>query len=455
MATRKTVRKTVGWVIFALLVLVILIQVPCIASRMCFNAGRKLYMARRYEAAAFAYRGSVLLDRGFAQGYVHLGSTYLALHKYPQAETAYLSAKKINDNSYAACGLGTVYHSLKRDDEAEQEFHRAMRLNPADACAYHQLAYVYYDRGRYQEAIDGFKQALTIEPSAVIYVDLGNSYIYAREYEPAAEAYRQAVQLNPKSVSAHYQLAIAYDYLRRYEDAAAEYKEAIKLNPKDVDSHYSLALVYMSLHNRQAAFEESEIVRRTDPEMASDLLKEIVLRDVRERGKEKLYFVPLNHYSAASVTKLVNFCKQKIGVEPTVMQPVPFALTTVDKKRQQVIAQEALELIKVKYRDLVSDPNAVVIGLTDEDMYIRNKDWQWAFGYWTQRRFAILSSARMNPANLGGAPDDVLTEARLRKMLLKNIGVLFYLHPANYDPKSVLYNEVHGVQDIDNMREDF
>src|ERR1043166_3788748 len=109
MATRKTVRKTVGWVIFALLVLVILIQVPCIVSRMCYNAGSNFYAAGKYKSAAFAYRSSVFFDRSYAQGYIQLGSAYVALKKYPQAETAFLSAKAIADDSYAACGLGIVY----------------------------------------------------------------------------------------------------------------------------------------------------------------------------------------------------------------------------------------------------------------------------------------------------------------------------------------------------------
>jgi tetratricopeptide (TPR) repeat protein len=450
-----TARKTVGWVIFAALVLVILIQLPCIASRMCYNAGRKLYAGGRYQSAVTAYRGSILFDRSFAQGYVQLGAAYRALKKYPQAETAFLSAKGIQDDSYAACGLGMVYHDLHRDDAAEKEFRRAMNLNPADYCAYDELALMNYDLGKYHEAIDGFKRVLTLNPRSGTYVNMGNAYIFVREYEAAADAYKQAVQLNSKNVLAHYQLAIAYDYLRRYEDAAGEYKETLKLDPKHGGSHYSLAMMYLRLHNRQAALEQYDILRKTDPDTASELLKELVLPEVRERGKEKLYFVPLNHYSAAAVTKLVNFCKEKIGVEPTVMQPVPFALTTIDKKRQQVIAEEAVELMRVKYRDLVADPNAVVIGLTDEDMYIRNRNWQWAFGYWTQSRFGVISSARMNPANLGGASDDVLTESRLRKMVLKNIGVLFYLYPVNYDPKSVLYNEVHDVKDIDKMSEDF
>lgn len=456
MATRKTVRKTVGWVIFALLVLVILIQVPCIASRMCYNAGKKLYAAGKYQSAAAAYRGSVFFDRGYAQGYIQLGSAYLSLKKYGQAEVAFLSAKAINDDSYAACGLGMVYQDLHREDAAEKEFQRAMRLNPNDWCAYNQLARMNYELGKYHEAIDGFKKVLTMMQSSGTYVYLGNSYVFAREYEPGVEAYKQALQVNPKNEWARYQLAVAYNYLQRYEEAAAEYKEVLKVDPKDDWSRYSLGLVYLSLHNKPAAFEQYEILRQTDPDRATELIQELVLPEVRVRGKEKLYFVPLNNYSAASLTKLVNFCKQKIGVEPIITEAVPFALTTVDKKRQQVIAEEAVELMKLKNRALVQDPNAVVIGFTDQDMYIRrNEKWQWAFGYWRQRRFGIVSSARMDPANLGGAANDVLTEARLRKMVLKNIGVLFYLYPTNYNPKSVLFNDVNGVEDIDKMGEDF
>ena len=125
------------------------------------------------------------------------------------------------------------------------------------------------------------------------------------------------------------------------------------------------------------------------------------------------------------------------------------------RKRQQVIAEEAINLMKLRYPNLASDPNAVVIGLTDEDLFIRKRDSQYAFSYRAQRRFAVVSTARMDPANLGGAANEVLAEARLRKMVLKNIGVLYYLLPTNHDPNSVLYDDVGGVEDLDNMGEDF
>ena len=199
---------------------------------------------------------------------------------------------------------------------------------------------------------------------------------------------------------AHIQLAIAYDYLQRFEDAAAEYNEAIRLDPEDEDARYSLARIYLSLHNKPAALEQYEALRKLNPNVAAELFADTRLSEPRERGKEKLYFVPLGNFSAASLTKLVNFCKQKTGINASVTQAVPFALSTIDKRRQQIIAEDAIELVKFRLPDLAADPNAVVIGLTDEDMYMRQGDWQYAFSYRTAGRFAVVSSARMNPIQL-------------------------------------------------------
>ena len=414
-------RKTVGWLIFAALLAVILAQIPSIAATGCYRLGTKFRALGNHQAAAKAFGGAVFLNSHFARAYVELGSSYLALKKYALAEKAFLKAKSIDDESCASCGLGMTYRRLGRHDEAEREFKRAINLNPADVCAYDELGRMYYDAGKYEEAIAAFKRALTLRPSFGTYMYLGHSYVYARDFEHGAETY----------------------------------KEAIKFEPEDETAHFSLALTYLSLHNRPAALEQYEILKRINPKQAAELIAEPGFEEGRELGKQKLYFVPLSGFPAASLTKLVNFCKQKTGIQPILTQPVPFALSTIDKRREQVIAEEAVELMKLRYPNLAADPNAIVIGLTDEDMYIRKETWQFAFSYRTQGRFAVVSSARMNPVNVGGPANDGLLESRLRKVVLKNIGILYYLWPPNYNPKSVLYSGIGGLDDLDNMSEDF
>lgn len=450
-----TTRKTVGWLVFAALVVVIILQAPGIAASACYRAGSKFYKAGKYQAAATAFRSAVMFKPSFAAGYIELGSSYVALKKYALAEKAYLDAKRITDDSCAACGLGMTYSGLGRLDDAEKEFQRAMRLNPNDACPYAESGTMYYDGGMYPEAIAAFKRATTLRPSARYYILLANSYVYARDYEPAIEAYKKAIAVEPKSERAHYQLGIAYDYLQRYEESTKEYIEVLKLDPEYHSARYYLALAYVAQHNKRAAFEQVEILRMNKVDWADELVEDINYSENRVRGKEKLYFVPLNNFSATSLTKLANSTKQKTGIDVIVTQPVPFALNTVDKKRQQVIAEEAINLMKARYPEIASDPNAIVIGVTDEDLFVRKEDWQYAFCYRMVGRFGVVSSARMNPANLGGAANDLLTESRMRKMLLKNIGILYYRLPVNYNPKSVLYEDVSAVEDLDKMSEDF
>lgn len=448
-------RKTVGWLVFAALAVGLLSRAPRVAGIACYFVGARFYAVGNYEAASGAYRGAVQIDPSFARGYVELGSAYLALKKYALAEEAFLKAKSIEDESCASCGLGMTYHALGRNDAAEKEFNRAISLNPDDACAYEQSARMYYDLGNYKQAIATLKHAVILKPRFGNYMYLGNAHVFAREFEAGVDAYKKAIKLKPKDVNAHDQLGLAYYYLDRYELAIEEYQQAIKLDPNDETARYWLALAYLAMHNKPAALEQYEILRKISPDTAAELVDVSGLSEKREKGKEKLYFIPLNDFSKTSLNELVTFCKEKKGIDATVTQPVPLALSAIDRQRWQVIAEEAVELMKRRYPDLAADPNAILIGLTDADIYIRNKSWDWAFSYRTEGRFAVVSSARMNPVNHGASADAVLMESRIRKMVLKNIGILYYRLPTNYDPKSVLYGEVEGVEGLDNMGDDF
>jgi hypothetical protein len=55
-----------------------------------------------------------------------------------------------------------------------------------------------------------------------------------------------------------------------------------------------------------------------------------------------------------------------------------------------------------------------------------------------------------------GQPVDLnLSETRLRKMVTKDIGILYYGLPQNQNPKSVLYNGIMGIEELDQVGEDF
>ena len=110
--------------------------------------------------------------------------------------------------------------------------------------------------------------------------------------------------------------------------------------------------------------------------------------------------------------------------------------------------------MKASYADVVADPGAVVIGLVTTDLYLRERtDWAWAFGLRAEGRFAVVSTARMSwPLGLAS---DGRTMSRLRKMVTKDIGLMYFGLSASDDSHSVLYRNVDGVDDLDRMGEEF
>ena len=59
----------------------------------------------------------------------------------------------------------------------------------------------------------------------------------------------------------------------------------------------------------------------------------------------------------------------------------------------------------------------------------------------------------MDPQTYGDPADRDLFEARVRKMLTKYIGLLYYGLEESPDPKSPLYSSIGGLEALDNVTE--
>ena len=78
-----------------------------------------------------------------------------------------------------------------------------------------------------------------------------------------------------------------------------------------------------------------------------------------------------------------------------------------------------------------------------------------SFAFRADGHFAVVSSARMDPANWGERGDALRLRTRLRKMLSKNLGIMVYDLPQSRDRRSVLYGPILSLADLDSIGEDF
>ena len=120
-----------------------------------------------------------------------------------------------------------------------------------------------------QEALLCFDRAISIYPD---YLDAWNNkgslHIFAREYQPAEEAFLKAIEIQPLYGKAYFNLAVVYQETQRYKLAAEYYQKSIDHNIANADAYYGLGynLGFMNeMNGARAAFEK---VLEKDPKYA-------------------------------------------------------------------------------------------------------------------------------------------------------------------------------------------
>ena len=163
-----------------------------------------------------------------------------------------------------------------------------------------------------------------------------------------------------------------------------------------------------------------------------------------------VYLAPFGDFPREDADALVAHYREKFDLTIEVLPSIRVPDAAMDAGRDQLIAERLLDAIAA-HEVLASDPDAVVIGLTDVDMYIAARDWNYAYGLRSGGTLAVVSSARMD----AGFATEERRHQRLRKMVTKNLGILYYGLAVSDDPRSVLYRDILGPQDLDYASEDF
>lgn len=171
------------------------------------------------------------------------------------------------------------------------------------------------------------------------------------------------------------------------------------------------------------------------------------------RGSGRLYFIPLGDFPLSGVDDLAAVYKEKYGLFIETLPNLSLNPSVVDTDRQQIIAEAVVALMKGAYPDLANNREAILIGLTTRDMYIQQYNWQFTFSWRQEGKYAVVSNARMDlDLPLGSEEKERI---RLRKMVTKNIGIMYFRLPQSTDPRSVLYKNVGGLSELDYMGEEF
>jgi tetratricopeptide (TPR) repeat protein len=197
----------------------------------------------------------------------------------------------------ARCALGSVVDPA----EAESEFRKALELKPDLVCGLDGLAQVLLNEGRYDAALEYWRQAVRIEPNSVdLHLALATgTYKSAKARENAgmppidaagvADAIRlfeELLKSHPESKAAHFTLANIYANEKRYREAADEYQQLTLRNPADTVALLAQvkALVNVSAFT-EARVPAEDYVRKKPDDVSGHVLLGMVYRGLGDYAK--------------------------------------------------------------------------------------------------------------------------------------------------------------------------
>jgi tetratricopeptide (TPR) repeat protein len=172
-------------------------------------------LGNRWKAAA-QFRAATQLDPTYPEPYKALGDLYLSQPRrlFDQAVEAYSTAiERRPFYADAYVGLGDAKAAKSDIDGAIAAYQKALVYNPVNPRVHMSLGKIYYgEKGLYYESVNAYKKAIELDPRSVdARMGLGEVYEEKGLYKEATEEYRKVIEIDGKHTGAMYNLALVYE----------------------------------------------------------------------------------------------------------------------------------------------------------------------------------------------------------------------------------------------------
>ncbi len=178
----------------------------------------------------------------------------LAIDKYPEFVEAHILYQRIVAKDLKTKKLIKEYRKLMKEhpdnpkyiflyarllddlDEQERLYKKIVDIDKNCPWGYFGLGWVYYKRGKYEDAAEHFEQAVKLDPdNPLFHLDLGAVYYLMKHYQDAETQLLKAAELSPRMVEAWYDLATLYFQRIEFDKAVDALEKYLNLYPAAPD----------------------------------------------------------------------------------------------------------------------------------------------------------------------------------------------------------------------------
>ncbi len=206
--------------------------------------GREFSNARTeegFQKAIIQFERAIQLSPYEARAHAGLADVYslMVSHNYLRPEEGFTKAKvaasqavQLDEQSAEAhAALGLVKLAYEWDwTGAEEEFQRALALDPAYPAAHIGRSWLLWASGRLEEALVEIRHAQAAEPNALgAHLTAGDILYRLRRYDEAIAAYQTVLTINSEYLLAYKALGHVYQKQEKPQEAEAAYRKAAAL----------------------------------------------------------------------------------------------------------------------------------------------------------------------------------------------------------------------------------
>jgi tetratricopeptide (TPR) repeat protein len=252
------------------------------------SAGAALLLARgRFWDRLVGYLTCLLL-------LATLGAlTWRQSRMYADHETLYHATIDKNPDCWLVHNnLGLVLVDRGRVDEAIAHFQQALKIKPDLEQAHYNLGFALVGRGQVDEAIAHYQQALKIKPDyALAHNNLGTALAGRGQVDGAIAHFQQALKIKPDLAQAHCNLGFALVGRGQVDEAIAHYQQALKIKPDYALAHHNLGTALAGrgqVDEAIAHFQQALKIKPGDAEVHYELA--VVLESRRQFAEAMFHY---------------------------------------------------------------------------------------------------------------------------------------------------------------------
>jgi serine/threonine-protein kinase len=270
-----------------------------------------------FKKAAGFFQAAIDSDPNYALAYSGLADCYTlrsdygflpSLEGYALAKGAVTLALKYDDSlAEAHTSLASIKAVTDWDWQgAENEYRRAIELNPNYATAHHWYGAQLIVQGRMDQALQELRTAQQLDPLSLgINKDLAIALIYAHDYDRALQQCQKTLEIEPTFLVMSTYMAQIHQLQQKYAEATAELEKAHAAAPQDGEIAYGLSQAYVLSGKKNEALKIlSELNQPGSPSLPKEAAYLYSLLGDKEQAIAILQKAAENHIMSVAELKM-------------------------------------------------------------------------------------------------------------------------------------------------------